>query len=157
MYDAIIQSIIPMDQSGLRMFWCDLRQPCHKPFHLFDLLGLRGAILLRPALDLPRYIPFRPAEIAKPQRCRIEAVQPCDRLIERIEERPSLRCRQSRRMRLPEYPALHMLHQIERRSDDAAVFAQDEGPRYRKIAAVKRRRHPIFPFDRMSRGQERSR
>ena len=49
-----------------------LRQPIDQPLHVVDLFGLGGAVLLRPALDLARDIVLALAEIAKPDRGRIE-------------------------------------------------------------------------------------
>src|SRR6266542_2842690 len=42
------------------------RQPLHQLVHLLDLLGFRGAVLLRPAVDLARDVIFALAEVAEP-------------------------------------------------------------------------------------------
>ena len=61
-------------------------QPRDQPFHLLDRLGLRGAVLLRPALDLARHVIFAAAVIGKPDRRRIEAVQPRQRRVHGVED-----------------------------------------------------------------------
>ena len=105
------------------------RQPGDQAFHLLDRLGLRGAVLLRPALDLPRHIIFAAAVIGKPDRGRIEAVQPRQRGIHGVVDLARSAGVGRRHMRLPEHPALDIGHDEERGADDAIVGAIERAVR----------------------------
>ena len=63
--DAIVEPEVAMDDGGARIRRAGAGQPGDELVHLGDRLGLRGAVLLAPALDLPRHIALRLAEIGK--------------------------------------------------------------------------------------------
>ena len=99
------------------------RQPGDQPLHVFDLSGLRGAVLFRPALDLPRHIIFAAAVIGKPDRRRIETVQPGDRRVHGVIDLRALGRIGRGHFRFPEHAALDMGHDKERRADHVFVGA----------------------------------
>ena len=59
--EMILAFLEKVRKRGIGLPWTGMRKPGHQPFHLADGRGLGGAILLRPALDLPRDITFGPA------------------------------------------------------------------------------------------------
>ena len=102
------------------------RQPGDQPLHLLDRCGLRRAVLFRPALDLPRHVILAAAVIAKPDRGRIEAVQPRQRRVHGVIDLRALGRIGRRHLRLPEHAALDIGHDEERRADDALVGAIEQ-------------------------------
>ena len=66
------------------------RQPLDQLLDLLDVLGLGGAILLGPAIDLAREIIAGLAELAKADRVRIVGVQLRQRLDLVLEDRAAL-------------------------------------------------------------------
>ena len=87
----------------------------------------------------------------------IEAVQPGDAVVHGIEDRAAERGRALGQPRLPMDPALDMLHDVERRADDAGVLAQGVDARGRHPGAPQRRQHAVLALDGMRRGQQLSR
>src|SRR3546814_19770160 len=52
--DEIVDPVVTMDDRGARLFRNSAGQPFDQLFNLRDIVGLRGPILLRPEIDLPR-------------------------------------------------------------------------------------------------------
>src|SRR5215475_1282939 len=98
-------------------------QPSDQPLHVIDPLGLRGTILLAPALNLTRHIVLAPTEISEAKRRWIEAVQPRQRCIERVIDGGPQGGSRIGNVRLPEDAALDKVHQVERRADNARIVA----------------------------------
>ena len=111
-------------------------QPGDQPLHVIDRLGLRRAVLPRPALDLARDIVLAAAEVAKPERGRIESVQARKRGVRGVEDGGALGGGDVRDVRIPEHAAIDIGHEIERRADDACIVAIVQRPRDRKALRV---------------------
>src|SRR4051794_32155700 len=133
------------------------RQPFDQPLHLVELLCLRGAILLRPAVDLARDIILAAAEIRKPQARRVVAMQARESRYHHVIDRGALPRIGSRHLWIPEYPALDEAHHIERRSGNGLVGAVEHGLCNWKSLARQRLDDAEFAIDGMRRRQELAR
>ncbi len=111
--------------------------------------GLGRAILLRPALDLPGDVVLAAAEVAEPDRRRLEGVQPRQRRVHRVVDRRALDRRRLRHVRFPEHAAAHMAHEIERRTGDALVGAVEQRRGDRKALRMQRADHAELAVDRV--------
>ena len=121
-------------------------------------LGLGGAVLLGPAVDLARDVIAGPAEIAETERCVIDAMQARDDVVERVVD---ARARSARRepgkRRLPEHAALDVIHDVEGGADDALVEAQRVRARHRHIGLGERGDDAVLAIDRVRRRQQLAR
>ena len=118
------------------------------------MLGLRGAVLLGPAIDLARKVVAGLAEIAEPDRLRIEGVQLRQRL-DLAGEDPAPRLgRLARQRRIPEHAPLFHRHDVEGGADHGIVGAQRIGPGDRKALFAERGDDAEFAVDRMGRRQQ---
>ena len=133
------------------------RQPFDQPLHLVDLLRLGGAVLLRPAVGLARDVILAAAEIAKPDRRRLERMQPRQRPVHRVIDRGALLRVRARHFRIPEHAAGDEAHHVERRAGDAFVGAIDHRLGDRKALRGEPLDHPEFAVHRMRRGQKLAR
>ena len=155
--DHIVEPVVAMNEPRRLRRRQMLRQPGDQLLHLLDTLRLRRAILLRPALDLPRHIVFAAAIIAKPDRRRIECVQPRQRRVHGVIDARALRRIGSGHLRLPEHAALDMRHDEEGGADHGFVGAIEHRLGDRKALAMERADDAEFAIDRMRRGQQFSR
>ena len=130
------------------------RQPFDQPLHLVDGLRLRGAVLLRPAIDLARDIIFAAAEVRKPQTRRVVAMQARQGRHHHVIDRRPLPGIGSRHLGIPEHAALDEAHHIERRAGDAVVGAIEHGLRHRKALGGQRPDDAELAIDRMRRRQK---
>ncbi len=130
------------------------RQPFDQLVHLRDHVGLGGAILLGPAIDLAGEIVARLAEVAEADLLRIVAVQLRQHLDLVGEHRAPLVRRQVRQGRIPEHPALLHRHDVEGRPDHGVVHAQRVGARDREALLVKRGDDAVLAVHRMRRRQQ---
>src|ERR1043166_4306708 len=64
--DEVVETVVTMHQPRSSHRRNMRRQPRDQPFHLFDLFGFRGAVLLRPGLDLASDVILAAPEIGKP-------------------------------------------------------------------------------------------
>src|SRR6185436_7279444 len=122
-------------------------QPRDQPLHVIDPLGLRSTILSAPALDLARHIILATTEISEAKRRWIEAVQLRQRRTERAIDGGPLGGSRIGNIGLPEDAALDIIHQIERRADNAGVVAIVQGLRDRKTLRGQRGDYPEFAID----------
>ena len=131
-----------------------LRQPFDQALHGVDLFGFGRAVLLRPALDLPRDIVFALAEVAQADFGGIEAVKLRDGGVHRVIDGGALGRIEPGHLRLPEHAAVDKVHDVERRTGHALVGAIDERLRDRKALRVQRADDAVFAVDRMRGGQQ---
>ncbi|GCC47655.1 hypothetical protein chiPu_0032042, partial [Chiloscyllium punctatum] len=118
------------------------------------VLRLGRAVLLGPAIDLPRKIVAGLAEIAEADLFRIEDVQLRQRLDLAGEDFPPRVRLLARQGRIPEHPPLLHRHDVEGRADHRIVGAQRIGFRDREILLAERRNHAELSIDRMGRRQQ---
>ena len=129
-------------------------QPGDQTLHLVDRLGLGGAILFRPALDLARHVVLAAPEIAEPDRRRLERMQPRDRGVHGVIDRAAFGRGAARHLRLPEHAALDMAHDVEGGADNLRVVAIEHRRRHGKFLRMQRTDDAEFAVDRVRGGQE---
>ena len=132
-------------------------KPGDQPLHLLDLFGLRGAVLLRPALDLAGDVILAAAEIGKSDLGRLEAVQPRDGFVHGVIDGGALGRIGGRHIRLPEHAAIHVAHDVERGARHALVVAIKDRLGDRKTLCVHGADHAVFAVDRVRRRQQLAR
>ena len=91
-------------------------EPVDEPVHLGDVFGLAGAILLAPALPLPREIVARLAKVGEPGGRDVDRVQPREPLVHRIVDAGALLARQFRQRGIPEVSGRDMAHEEKHRA-----------------------------------------
>ena len=123
------------------------RQPRDQPLHFRDLLRLRGAVLFRPALDLPRDVIVAAAEVGKPERGGIKRMQPRQGRVHGVVDRGALGGLGRRHVRLPDDAAFDVIHEIERGSGNAGVVAVKHRRSDREALRVKRADHAELAVD----------
>ena len=133
------------------------RQPLDQRVHRRDVLGFRGEVLLRPAVDLAREVVPRLAVGREPHRLVVHRVEPGERLVHRVVDREPLAGFRARQQGLPQHAALDALHDEEHRPYDRLVSAQAVGPRHRHVRVAKRGHHPVLAVHRVCRGQQLAR
>ena len=79
--DHVVEPVVAMHEPHRPAGGRCARQPFDQALHLVDLLGLGGAVLLRPALDLARHVVLAAAVVGEPDRGRIEGMQPRQRRV----------------------------------------------------------------------------
>ena len=122
-------------------------EPGDEPVHGFDLAGLRGLVLLGPALELARGVAFGAAIIAEPKRAEVHLVQGRQRLGEGMVGGLALHVIEIGQLRLHEDAAGYEIHQVERRADDGGVLAEEPHRDDGDGTALERRLHPVFAVD----------
>ena len=133
------------------------RQPFDQALHGVDLFGFRGAILLRPALDLARDVILAAAEIGEADLRRIERMQARDGVVHGVVDRGALGRVGARHLRLPEHAAVDEAHHIKRRAGNALVRAIGQRLCHRKFLRMQRTDHAVFAVDRVRRRQQLAR
>ena len=125
-----------------------------QPLHFRDIVGLRVAVLPRPARHLPFEIIAGFAEIAQLGGFWVDRVQIGERIDELlVHSPPRVRIEVGKRA-IGVGPALRQLHHVKHRSDHIGVAAKRERCRHRKVERVKRRKKPIFAIDCVRRGKQ---
>ena len=117
----------------------------------------RGAVLLRPAIDLARDVVLAPAVVGKPDRGGLIGVQPRQRRVHRVEHGGALVRVGVRHVRHPDHAALDEAHHVERRAGDALVGAIDHRLGDREALLVERADHLELAVDRVRGGQQLAR
>jgi hypothetical protein len=87
------------------------------------------------------------------RRLVVDLVQCRDGGVQRLEDRCPLIPGDAGHMRLPDHPAGHEVHDVERRADDARILAQHMRPRHREAQRMKRRNDAELALDCMGRRQ----
>ena len=155
MEDHVVEAIVAMHHRDALLLGQRARQPLDQLLDFGNVLGLGGAILLGPAVDLAREIISGPAEIGKPDLLRIEIVQMRQRLDLAGEDFPPRIGRLGRQRRIPEHAALLHRHDVEGRADDVVVGAERIGARDRKARLLRQRGDDAeLAVDRMRRRQQ---
>ncbi len=133
------------------------RQPCDQALHVVDLFGLRGAVLLRPALDLARHVILPAAEIGKAERGGIERMQPCQRGIHGIVDGHALTRGGARHVRLPEHAPFDIAHDVEGGAEDRRIVAEQHRLGHRKAGRMQRADDAELAVNSVGRGQQLAR
>ena len=154
MEDHIVEAIVAVDDRNALLFRHRLRQPLGELFEFRNVLGLGGAVLLGPAIDLPRKIIAGLAEIAEADRLRIEQMQLGQRLDLAGENLAAIVRRLARQRGIPQHPALFHRHDVEGGTDHAVVGAERIGLRDRKALLAQRGDDAEFAIHRMRRRQQ---
>ena len=132
-------------------------EPVDQAIHVDDLARLAGAILLGPALQLPREIIAGFTVVGETRRGDVDRVQLRQRLVHGVIDRRALDRIGFRHRRVPEDAPLDMGHEIEDRADDGFVLAQGERTRRGKAASLERGECAKFALDHMRRFQQLAR
>jgi len=131
-----------------------VRQPGDEIVHGRNALGLGGAILPRPARDLPLNVVARLAEALEPHSAVINGVQERNDAVELVPDGEALGlCHAGERL-IPEHPAVDVIHQVECRADDGSILTQQVRPRHRKAGGMQRAYDGVLPVDGMCRRQQ---
>src|SRR5258708_36151991 len=116
LFRSVVEAKIAVDKPYRRRRRQMVRQPGDQPLHVVDGLRLRGAILLRPALDLTGDVVLTAAIVGKSDRGRIEAMQVRDRRIGGIVDCGALSRMRAGQMRPPGDAPVDIAHDEERRA-----------------------------------------
>ena len=100
------------------------RQPLHQMRHGVDRLGDGGKVLLAPAADLALEIVARFAETVEPDRRHVDLVQCRDDPVHFVVDRSPAGIAEIRQRLVPQHPALHELHDVERTPDHRFILDQ---------------------------------
>jgi len=153
MEDHVVEAVVAMDDRNALLLRNGFRQPLRQLFEFGNVLRLGRAVLLGPAIDLPRKIIAGFAEIAETDRLRIISMQLGERLDLAGEDFPPRFAGLARQRRIPEHPALFHRHDVEGGADHAVVGAQRVSLRDRKTLLAQCGDHLEFAIDRVRRGQ----
>ena len=134
-----------------------LGQPRDEALHRLDLLGLRGAVLLGPAVKLAGEVVARPPEVGEAERPPVGGVQAGQHVDERLVDQAALARRHAGNRGVGEDAPVHAVHDVEGRADDRVVFAQGERARHRVADLAQGRDDPVLPVDGMGGRQELAR
>src|SRR5207237_10298432 len=101
-----VEAVVAVDDRDALLFRYGSRQPFRHLLELRNVLRLRSAVLLGPAIDLTREIIARLAKIAEPDLLGVEDVELGQRLDLSGEDLAPVVRRLARQRRVPEHPAL---------------------------------------------------
>src|SRR6185312_10609058 len=152
--DHVIEAIVAMHDRDALLLRQRPRQPLDQLLDFRNVLGLRGAVLLGPAVDLAREIISGAAEISEADLFGIEIVQMRQRLDLAREDFPTRLRRLARQRGIPEHAALFHRHDVEGGADHAVVGAERIGARHRKALLGQRGDDAELAVDRMRRRQQ---
>ena len=143
-----------MGNSALIGGWQVFRKPLHEFVHGGLLVRFRRQVLLGPTGYLPCHIAFRTAIIPKADLVNIHRVQCCQGVDSRPMGRHPLLTIQRPQCRMTNYAAFQIIHNVERRTDDAAVFTQSPGGRHGHAGVFGQSAHDfVFPLHHVGGGQ----
>ena len=152
--DGVAQAEVAVDDGRLVVRRNILGQPRHQLLHLLDTLRLGRAVLLGPALELPREVAARPAEVLEAERLPVLLVEPRHDVVHRIVDRRALGRRAPGYERVDHDAALDPVHDVEDGADDVRVLAQQVGLRHGHVGAPKRRQDAVLAVHCVRRRQE---
>ena len=143
-----------MGNSALIGGWQVFRKPLHELVHGGHLVGFGRQVLLGPTGYLPCHIAFRTAIIPKADLVNIHRVQCCQGVDSRPMGRHPLLTIQRPQRRVVDYAAFQKVHDVERRTDNIAVFTKRPGGWYRHVGVLEQGTHDlVFPFHHVGGGQ----
>ena len=154
MHDDIAQAEIAVDDRGLIVGGNVLGQPDEQMFHGLDALGLRGAILLGPAVDLSREVAPRPAEVRQAQSLPVLAMQPREHVVHGIVDGRALGRRAAGQKRIDHDAAAHPVHHVEDRPNDLGILAEHPRLRHGHVGLAEGGEDAILAIHRVRGGQE---
>ena len=132
----------------------DFRQERDQPLHLRQIVGLRIAILARPAHHLPLEIIARFAKVAEARSLRVDDVQVGQRIDQLLVHLPARRRVEVRESAIRVRPSLRHLHHVEDGADDLRIVAQGQRLRNGEVERMQGREQPIFAIHCMSGGEQ---
>ena len=150
----VVEPVVAMHQphrAGRRQV---SRQPCHDALHLLDLLGLGGAVLLRPAVDLTRDVVLAAAVVGEPDCRGVIGMQPRKRRVHGVEHRGAFGGVRARHVGHPNHAALDITHHVERRARDALVGTVDNRLGDREALGRERADDLVLAIDCVRRGEQ---
>ena len=131
-----------------------LRQPLHEFVHGGHLVSFGRQVLLAPARDLPSDITFGSTIITQAHRIHVYRMQCRQGINGRQVRRHPLLTIQRPQRRVVDYAAFQKVHDVERRTDDVAVFTQSPGGRHGHAGVFGQSAHDfVFPLHHVSGGQ----
>src|SRR5262245_51618894 len=88
--DDVVEAVVAVDHARLILRRNVLRQPLDELLHRLDLFGLRGAVLLRPATDLPLEVVAGLAIVVQTDGVVVDLVQRGDHAVHLFVDRGAL-------------------------------------------------------------------
>jgi hypothetical protein len=123
MEDHVVEPEVAMHDGGFIARRNVLRQPREQVVHRRDGFRLRRSILVAPALDLPCEVVARTAVVREADRRIVDRMQERDHTIHLVVQRRALLAPDARQRLVPEDASVDVVHDEERRAEDARVFA----------------------------------
>ena len=157
MHDEVARAEVAVDERGGVVARQVRGQPLDQPLHRLEPLGLRGAVLRGPAVDLPAEVIAGLAVVAEADRCVVHRVQARQHVVHRVVDGRPLDGTDTGQLRVREHAAVHAVHHVERGADDAVVLAQRVGARHRHRGAAQRGDHAVLAVDGVGGGQQLAR
>src|SRR5215469_2529617 len=157
MKHEIAYAVVAVHQGGGLVRGYMLRQPSDQTLDVGVLASAGELPLATPAVDLAGEIIARLPEIAEADRSEIHIMEDGERACHRLVHSPAIAAGHAGQGTVVEHAAIHALHHIEWCTDDAAVGAIEQRRWYWHVGVRQCADDPIFPVDRVRRGQELSR
>src|SRR6516164_9652011 len=151
MEDHVVEPIVAVNDGDALLLRQRARQPIDQPFDFRNVLRLRCAILLGPAVNLARKVIAGAAEIRKADLFGIEIVELAERPYLALKYLAPRLWRLTGQRGIPEHPALFHRHDVEGRADDGVVGAERIRMRDRKALLGQRGDDTELAIDRMRR------
>ncbi len=141
----VVEAVVAVHDGGGR----GARQlPGERAVQLVDAgqLAVAGRLqLLAPAAELPLQEPLGPPEVREADRGRLDGVQPYERVGEAEDHVAGAPGADGRELLgAAVRRAVHELHDVEGRSDDGLVLAEQQCPGHRHGGVVQRADHPVL-------------
>jgi hypothetical protein len=146
----VVEPVVAMNQADAAVVRRRIgRQPVDERVHRGDRIGLRGAVLLRPARNLSFEIVARVAEVGEADGVDINGMQLCQHAIHLVVNSCAARVVDFRYRWIPEMSCANEFHDEEGRADHVLVLAQVQHARDGNIGFGERPHYPEFALDRV--------
>ena len=155
MEDHVVGTEVAVHQSGIVAGRNVRLQPVQQAVHVRYAASCRViTVLTTPARQLSGKVITGFAEIGEACCGRRNAMQLRERSVHGIADGRTPFAGHLGQARVPENAPFHMVHHIERRADNARVFAQRHGARHGKALSAQRGNDTVFAVDSMRTGQQ---
>jgi hypothetical protein len=130
------------------------RKPIDEALHRVDAFGFRRPVLRRPPMHLTRDVIARFSVVREAGRTPIDLVKAREHFDHRPKDRAALLSRMVRQRCVDDRMAVDVLHDEERRADDAEVLAEQMRFGNGNTAFLQRRHDLILALDRVRRRKQ---
>ena len=131
----IADSVVTVDHPRGVIVRDVFRHPLNQFLHLWNIIGLCTAILLRPTINLPRKVVSRPAVFLKSHRNVIDLMQVCEHANEILVDSPTFLGFKSDHLRRCD-PSFNLRHDVEGLTNDGFVITEQQHFRHRHVAVA---------------------